>query len=142
MANGAWRPRSRDLTAELSALDEAWGQINRTTVNLPMRPQIPRKVRTGGHIVRVGWFGAEQDPDDLCPISYRSTPERWDLQMVPPETGPAHRRPRSPRPAKPATTRPPVRCAPAIRTCRPMPLTVRARRDCDRTPKLADNPLI
>lgn len=92
MVNGAWWPRSRDLTAELPALiatlDQAWGQINRVTVNVRMWPNIPRNVRTGSHIVRVGWFDAEQDPNDLCLISHRSAPGRWDLLVVPPETDP------------------------------------------------------
>ena len=92
MVNGAWWPRSRDLAAELpaliTALDQAWGQINRVTVNVRMWPSIPRKVRTGSHVVRVGWFDAEQDPNDLCLFSYRSAPGRWDLLVVPPETDP------------------------------------------------------
>jgi hypothetical protein len=92
MVNGAWWPRSRDLARELPALiavlDESWGQINRVTVNVRMWPQIPKKVRTGQHIVRVGWFDAEQDPHDLCLISYSFAPGRWDLLVVPPETEP------------------------------------------------------
>ena len=92
MVNGAWWPRSRDLAAELpaliTALDQAWGQINRVTVNVRMWPSVPRKVRTGSHVVRVGWFDAEQDPNDLCLLSYRSAPGRWDLLVVPPETEP------------------------------------------------------
>lgn len=93
MVNGAWWPRSRDLTAELPALiavlDKAWGQINRVTVNVRMWPQIPKRVRAGTHIVRVGWFDAEQDPNDLCLISHGSAPGRWDLLVVSPETDPA-----------------------------------------------------
>lgn len=92
MVNGAWWPRSRNLTAELPALiavlDQAWGQINRVTVNVHMWADIPRKVRTGSHVVRVGWFDAEQDPNDLCLLSYHSAPGRWDLLVVPPETDP------------------------------------------------------
>jgi hypothetical protein len=92
MINGAWWPRSRDLAAELpalvAALDTAWGQINRVTVNVRMWPHIPRKVLTGSHVVRVGWFDAEQDPHDLCLMSYRRAPYRWDLLVVPPETSP------------------------------------------------------
>jgi hypothetical protein len=92
MVNGAWWPRSRDLTAELPALvavlDKAWGQMNRVTVNVRMWPQVPKRVRTGAHIVRLGWFDAEQDPNDLCLLSYGSAPGRWDLLVVPPETDP------------------------------------------------------
>lgn len=92
MVNGAWWPRSRDLAAELpalvAALDPAWGRINRVTVNVHMWPEIPRKVPTGSHVVRVGWFDAEQDPHDLCLLSYSYAPYRWDLVVVPPETDP------------------------------------------------------
>ena len=92
MVNGAWWPRSRDLAAELpalvAALDTVWGRISRVTVNVHMWPQIPRKVPTGSHVVRVGWFDAEQDPHDVCLLSYSRAPYRWDLLVVPPETDP------------------------------------------------------
>lgn len=92
MVNGAWWPRSRDLAVELpalvAALDTAWGRISRVTVNVHMWPQIPRKVPTGSHVVRVGWFDAEQDPHDVCLLSYSRAPYRWDLLVVPPETDP------------------------------------------------------
>ncbi|MBS2964856.1 hypothetical protein KGA66_17495 [Actinocrinis puniceicyclus] len=88
MVNGAWWPRSRDLTRELpsliAALDKAWGKVDRATVNVNMWPDIPRRVRTGTHVVRVGWFDAEQDPHDICLLSYRRG-GRWDLLVVPPE---------------------------------------------------------
>lgn len=92
MVNGAWWPRSRDLTRELpsliAVLDQSWGQIHRVTVNRSMWPRIPRKVRTGSHTVRLGWYDAEQDPHDLCLISHTKAPGRWDLLVVPPETEP------------------------------------------------------
>lgn len=88
MVNGAWWPRSRDLARELppliAALDKAWGQVNRATVNVHMWPDIPRRVRTGTHTLRVGWFDAEQDPNDICLLSYHLG-GRWDLLVVPPE---------------------------------------------------------
>jgi len=49
-----------------------------------MWPEIPKKVVTGDHVVRVGWFDAEQDPNDICLISLRGG-ERWDLLVIPPE---------------------------------------------------------
>lgn len=92
MVNGAWWPRSRDLAAELPslivALDAAWGQIHRVTVNVHMWPEIPRRLVTGSHTVRVGWFDAEQDRHDLCLLSHSCAPYRWDLVVVPPETEP------------------------------------------------------
>jgi hypothetical protein len=36
--------------------------------------------------VSVGWFDAEQEPDDLLLLSY--TVGRWDLLIVPPECDP------------------------------------------------------
>lgn len=91
MVNGAWWPRSRDLVRELppliAALDKAWGKVDRATVNVNMWPDIPRRVRIGTHVVRVGWFDAEQDPHDICLLAY-SRGGRWDLLVVPPELDP------------------------------------------------------
>ncbi|WP_442814819.1 DUF5994 family protein [Streptomyces sp. NBC_01298] len=88
--DGAWWPRSRDLSAELpaliAALAEPWGRITRVTVNPTRWPLIPHKVPVAGHTLRVGWF-TEQDPDKLILLSY--TVGRWDLLVVPPQTAPA-----------------------------------------------------
>ncbi|EFL16131.1 DUF5994 family protein [Streptomyces sp. C] len=88
--DGAWWPYSRDLEAELpalaAALDEPWGRITRVSVNPISWPVIPRTVRFDGRTVHVGWF-TEQGPDKLILLSY--TVGRWDLLVVPPETGPA-----------------------------------------------------
>ncbi|MER7107122.1 DUF5994 family protein [Streptomyces sp. NPDC000229] len=89
--DGAWWPRSRDLTQELpalaAALDGPWGRITRVTVNPAQWPVVPRKVPVAGHTVHVGWFRAEQDPHALLLLSY--SVGRWDLLVVPPETGAA-----------------------------------------------------
>ena len=91
LLDGAWWPRSRDLTVELPALtavlDPLWGRITRVTVNPTFWPVIPRKVPVHGHVVHVGWFRAEQDPHKLLLLSY--TAGRWDLLVIPPETSPA-----------------------------------------------------
>lgn len=88
LIDGAWWPRSRDLTAELPALtavlDPLWGRITRVTVNPTFWPVIPREVPVQGHVVKVGWFKAEQDPHKLLLLSY--TAGRWDLLVIPPET--------------------------------------------------------
>lgn len=88
MVNGAWWPRSRDLARELpplvAALGPVWGRIYHVTVQRDMWPEIPKQVSTDDHVVRVGWFDAEQDPNDICLISLRGG-ERWDLLVVPPE---------------------------------------------------------
>ena len=90
VVQGAWWPRSRDLAVELppliAVLDENWTQITRATVNVTMWPDIPHVLHTGGHNVHVGWFDAEQQPDDICVLTYLAG--RWDLLVVPPETHP------------------------------------------------------
>jgi hypothetical protein len=88
LLDGAWWPRSRDLSRELPALvavlDARWGRITRVTVNPTHWPMIPRKVPVAGHTVHVGWFADEQDPHKLILLSY--TAGRWDLLVIPPET--------------------------------------------------------
>ena len=89
LLDGAWWPRSRDLLSELPALtavlDPLWGRITRVAVNPTYWPTIPRKVPVAGHIVKVGWFAAEIDPNKLLLLSYGIG--RWDLLIIPPETG-------------------------------------------------------
>ncbi|MBW8705592.1 hypothetical protein MBT84_38900 [Streptomyces sp. MBT84] len=91
LLDGAWWPRSRDLLSELPALtdvlDPLWGRITRIAVNPEHWPVIPRKVPVDGHIVKVGWFTPEIDPHKLLLLSYGTG--RWDLLVIPPETGAA-----------------------------------------------------
>ncbi|WP_030816403.1 DUF5994 family protein [Streptomyces sp. NRRL F-2799] len=91
LLDGAWWPRSRDLLREIptltDALDACWARITHVTVNPTHWPVIPRKVPVTGHTVRVGWFAAEQDPNKVILLSYRSG--RLDLLVIPPETEPA-----------------------------------------------------
>ncbi|WP_406059806.1 DUF5994 family protein [Streptomyces sp. NBC_01077] len=90
LLDGAWWPRSRDLTTELpplvDALEERWGRITRVAVNPARWPVVPHKVAVTGHIVHVGWF-TEQDPDKMILLSY--TVGRCDLLVIPSETEPA-----------------------------------------------------
>ncbi|GGO89397.1 DUF5994 family protein [Wenjunlia tyrosinilytica] len=91
LLDGAWWPRSRDLTAELPALIDAMERlgrrVTRVTVNPACWPVVPRKVPIGGRLLHVGWFTKEQDPHKLMLLSY--TGGRWDLLVVPPQTGAA-----------------------------------------------------
>ncbi|WP_353943307.1 DUF5994 family protein [Streptomyces sp. HUAS MG91] len=91
LLDGAWWPRSRDLARELPALadllDPLWGRITRVAVNPTHWPVVPRKVSVNGHVVKVGWFRQEQDPNQLLLLSYHVG--RWDLLIIPPETGAA-----------------------------------------------------
>jgi hypothetical protein len=91
LLDGAWWPRSRDLLSELPALtdvlDPLWGRITRIAVNPAYWPVVPHQVPVHGHIVKVGWFTPEIDPHKLLLLSYGTS--RWDLLVVPPETGAA-----------------------------------------------------
>jgi hypothetical protein len=91
LIDGAWWPRSRNLTEQLPALveclDPLWGQITRVAVSRTFWPVIPGEVPAHGHMVRVGWSNAGQDPHKLLLLSY--TFGCWSLLVIPPETGPA-----------------------------------------------------
>ncbi|MGW7237435.1 DUF5994 family protein [Streptomyces sp. NPDC054804] len=87
--DGAWWPRSRDLPSELSALadvlDPLWGRITRIAVNPRHWPVLPPRMSANGHVVKVGWSTSELDPHEILLLSY--TTGRWDLLVIPPETG-------------------------------------------------------
>ncbi|MEX1653207.1 DUF5994 family protein [Streptomyces pseudovenezuelae] len=86
--DGAWWPRSRDLSQELpglaDVLDPLWGRITRIAVNPRYWPVIPHRIFVNGHVVKVGWFTSELDPHKILLLS--GTSGRWDLLVVPPET--------------------------------------------------------
>ncbi|EDY56320.1 conserved hypothetical protein [Streptomyces sviceus ATCC 29083] len=86
--DGAWWPRSRDLTHELptlaDVLDPLWGRITRIAVNPRYWPVIPPRIFVNGHTVKVGWFTLELDPHKILLLS--GTSGRWDLLVIPPET--------------------------------------------------------
>ena len=86
--DGAWWPRSRDLSDELpglaDVLDPLWGRITRIAVNPRYWPIIPQRIFVNGHVVKVGWFTSELDPHKILLLS--GTSGRWDLLVIPPET--------------------------------------------------------
>ena len=86
--DGAWWPRSRDLTQELAPLTDVlgpmWGRITRIAVNPRYWPIIPRRIFVNGHVVKVGWFTSELDPHTILLLS--GTSVLWNLLVVPPET--------------------------------------------------------
>ncbi|MFJ8383956.1 DUF5994 family protein [Streptomyces sp. NPDC094438] len=88
LLDGAWWPRSRDLLRELPALiavlDPLAGRITRIAVNPRHWPVIPRRIPVAGHVVKAGWFKAEQDPHKLLLLSYPTG--RRDLLVIPPHT--------------------------------------------------------
>ncbi|MEV7075115.1 DUF5994 family protein [Streptomyces sp. NPDC091972] len=87
--DGAWWPRSRDLSDELPALadvlDPLWGRITRIAVNPRYWPVIPQRIFVNGNVVKVGWFTTELDPHKILLLS--GTSGRWDLLVIPPEVG-------------------------------------------------------
>ncbi len=88
LLDGAWWPRSRDLTVELrtlaAVLDPLWGRITRVAVNPMLWPVVPRRVTVGDRVLKIGWFTPELDPHKLLLLSYGVG--RWDLLVIPPET--------------------------------------------------------
>lgn len=87
--DGAWWPRSRDLPIQLSALadvlDPLWGRITRIAVAPRHWPVLPSRIFVNGHVVQVGWLTSALDPHAILLRSY--TAGRWNLLVVPPETG-------------------------------------------------------
>lgn len=86
--DGAWWPRSRDLDQELRALMDTWevrlGPLTRALVNPRHWPEISPKTYLNGKVLKVSSF-VEQDANKLILFS-RTTNQRWDLLVVPPET--------------------------------------------------------
>ncbi|WP_237330356.1 DUF5994 family protein [Streptomyces sp. BA2] len=56
-------------------------------LRLSVKPAAPRKVPVNGHVVNASWFRAQQDVHQLLVLSYHVG--RWDLLIIPPETGAA-----------------------------------------------------
>jgi hypothetical protein len=88
--DGAWWPRSLDLSAELPALLSVLairlGRVQRVSYNLTTWDAAPRRLPVDGHQVRLGGFHA-QHPHTVDAIG--SDGSRLTLLVVPPETDPA-----------------------------------------------------
>jgi hypothetical protein len=86
--DGAWWPRSRDLTRELpgliAAVEMPFGKINRITVNCSLWPELPHRIAVAGRAIDVGWFTAGEHGVEICVLS--NDAGRWDLLLVPPES--------------------------------------------------------
>ncbi|SDC57578.1 hypothetical protein SAMN05660690_1971 [Geodermatophilus telluris] len=86
--DGAWFPRSRDLTVEvpelIAALDRRGLRVERFTYPLDAWQPAPRKVVVDGRVVRTGGFRS-MDPGVVC-LSWAGGNRRADLLVVPPET--------------------------------------------------------
>jgi len=88
--DGAWWPRSLDLSAELPALLAVLairlGRVQRVSYNLTTWDTAPRRLPMDGHQVRLGGFHA-QHPHTVDVIG--SDGSRLTLLVLPPETDPA-----------------------------------------------------
>ena len=87
--DGAWWPRTRDLSAELTpllaALDSRLGRIDRVTYQLGAWSASGRRLAAGGHVVRLEGFRSQRD-DTLTVIGWDR--HRLTLLVVPPEAAP------------------------------------------------------
>lgn len=85
--DGAWWPKSRDLSQELPALLVVLGVrlngVERFTYHLETWPGTPRKLRVGGNVIRAEGFRT-QPVDTVTAIG--SGGEHVTLLVVPPET--------------------------------------------------------
>jgi hypothetical protein len=88
--DGAWWPRSRDLSAELPALladlVDRWGSVSRVTYNLDVWNPVERRLVVAGRIVRLGGFRF-QHADTVTLIG--ASGQRLTLLVIPPESTPA-----------------------------------------------------
>ncbi|WIV57838.1 DUF5994 family protein [Amycolatopsis nalaikhensis] len=88
--DGAWWPRSRDLSTELPALLAVLairlGRVGRVSYNLTTWNPADRRLNIDGHRVRLGGFHA-QHPHAIDVIGPTGT--RLTLLVLPPETDPA-----------------------------------------------------
>ncbi|MGI5376912.1 DUF5994 family protein [Streptomyces sp. CA-251387] len=85
--DGAWWPRSYDLTAELpgllSGLPPAWGQITSVVVNGGRWTASPGRVLIANQVVRLRRTNVPQAADTVCLLAPGRG--RWDLLVVPPD---------------------------------------------------------
>jgi uncharacterized protein DUF5994 len=84
--DGGWWPASTDLDAELADLVAAvatrLGPVERVSYNLDAWQAVPRRIRSGGRVIRMGGFRS-QAPALLKLIGERRA---LTLLVVPPET--------------------------------------------------------
>ncbi|MFJ6567956.1 DUF5994 family protein [Streptomyces sp. NPDC091292] len=86
--DGAWWPRSYDLTAELpqllAGLPRAWGHISSVTVNGTVWAPSPGRMLVVNQVVRLRRTTAVNAPHTICLLAPGRG--RWDLLVVPPDT--------------------------------------------------------
>ncbi|MCV2490801.1 DUF5994 family protein [Geodermatophilus sp. YIM 151500] len=86
--DGAWFPRTRDLSVEvpelIAELDRRGVRVERFTYALDAWRPAPRKVVVQGRVVRTGGFRS-MDPLVVC-LTWAGGNRRADLLVIPPET--------------------------------------------------------
>ncbi|MEV0114877.1 DUF5994 family protein [Streptomyces sp. NPDC050844] len=89
--DGAWWPRSDDLTAELPrlirALPHSWAQIAHVTVNAATWSAFPGRILIANHVIQLHRAAGPHAPNTVCLIAPGRG--RWDLLAVPPHTAKA-----------------------------------------------------
>ncbi|MFJ1607986.1 DUF5994 family protein [Streptomyces sp. NPDC088253] len=84
--DGAWWPRSPDLTSELpwllGGLPQAWGQVSSVLVDGAVWSPFPVRLLVADQVVRLRRTNTQHTPSTVCLL----TPGRgrWDLLVVPP----------------------------------------------------------
>ncbi|MFJ2608603.1 DUF5994 family protein [Streptomyces sp. NPDC087425] len=85
--DGAWWPRSLDLTAELPGLlgelPPAWGQIAGVLVDEAVWSPFPGRLLVTHQVVRLRRTTAQRSPSTVCLLAPGRG--RWDLLVVPPD---------------------------------------------------------
>ncbi|MFE0515179.1 DUF5994 family protein [Streptomyces sp. NPDC058964] len=86
--DGAWWPRSRDISAELpsliSALTEHLGPVTRVGLDSSAWDELPTRVMVDGRVVHIDSFPVG---DDTALIT-RGDRDHFSLMLVPPDTSP------------------------------------------------------
>ncbi|MEV5951907.1 DUF5994 family protein [Streptomyces sp. NPDC051993] len=88
LADGAWWPRSDDLTVELprlvGALPHSWPQIAHATVNAALWSSFPGRLLVANHVIELHHAAGRRTPETICLLAPGRG--RWDLLVVPPGT--------------------------------------------------------
>uniref|UniRef100_A0AAU2VEP9 DUF5994 family protein n=1 Tax=Streptomyces sp. NBC_00003 TaxID=2903608 RepID=A0AAU2VEP9_9ACTN len=91
LIDGAWWPRTDDLTAELPslirALPHSWPQIAQVAVNAGMWSAFPGRILVANHVIRLHPGTGRHTPNTICLLAPGRG--RWDLLVVPPLTAKA-----------------------------------------------------
>ncbi|MCX4458311.1 DUF5994 family protein [Streptomyces sp. NBC_01340] len=84
--DGAWWPRSPDLTSELpwllGGLPHAWGQVSSVLVDGAVWFPFPGRVLVADQVVRLRRTTTQHTPPTVCLLAPGRG--RWDLLVVPP----------------------------------------------------------